>query len=148
MVFPSHNDVGPVIIEGIGFTVMDLVTKHPVGRVYVNVVDPMPTPVTNPVIESILAMPLFAELHLPPADVLVTVIVDLKQTKVGPPMLAGNGLTVTVVVMKQPAGKVYVIVAVVGATKVTNPVVAFTVATAVLLDVHVPPETLSRSVDV
>ena len=108
----------------------------------------MPTPVTKPEIESILAMPLFAELHLPPADVLVTVIVDLKQTKVGPPMLAGNGLTVTVVVMKQPAGKVYVIVAVVGATKVTKPVVAFTVATAVLLDVQVPPETLSRRVDV
>ena len=30
---PSQSVVGPVITEGIGFTVMALVIKHPVGRV-------------------------------------------------------------------------------------------------------------------
>ena len=64
------------------------------------------------------------------------------------PVIGCIAFTVTVVVTKQPAAIVYVIVAVPPATPVTIPETVPTVALAVLLLLHVPPVTASVNVEV
>lgn len=77
-------------------------------------------------------------LHTPPGTALDSAVVDPIHTFVVP--VTGGRPTVTVRVVKQPAATKYVIVAVPLATPVTTPEL-FTVATPVLLLLHVPPLT-------
>lgn len=63
-----------------------------------------------------------------------------------PVIAAGKGSTVKVIVVKQPAGVVYVIVVVPAATLLTTPVPKPMVATAGVLLAHVPPATECVSV--
>ena len=83
-------------------------------------------------------------LHEPDGVISLKVIVDPKQTCVGPVIGAGYGLTVTVVSAMQPPGSVKVIVAVPALIllPVTIPV-ELTVATLTLLLLHVPPAVIS-----
>ena len=62
----------------------------------------------------------------------------------GPPIAAGEGLTVTVANALQPEPIVYDIIAVPAITPVTMPVPVPTVATPVLLLLHRPPAVTSN----
>ena len=100
-------------------------------------------PVTVPDDEPIVAIELSPLVQVPPPASL-KVICDPEHTLCGPEMVPGNGLTVKLVVVKQPVGKVYEI-RVVGRTietPVTQPV-ELTVATPVLLLAQVPPAVAS-----
>jgi hypothetical protein len=78
--------------------------------------------------------------QLPPAVVLVNVVVLPIHTELAPAIAAGNGLTVNeAVVLHTPIE--YVIFTTPAPTPVTTPVVPPTVATSVLLLLHVPPLT-------
>jgi hypothetical protein len=58
--------------------------------------------------------------HVPPVTELVSDVVELTHTVPEPDIAAGMGFTVTLVVVKQPAGNVYVIVAMPAALPVTT----------------------------
>ena len=105
VVKPTHTFVVPVITAGKGLTVTVVVTKHPVGKVYDITEVPPDTPVTTPT-ALIVATAGVALLHVPPAVASARVVVEAWHTVVVPVITAGNGLTVTVVVTKQPVGKV------------------------------------------
>lgn len=104
VLLPTQTVVLPEIVPalGSGFTVMVVVVKQPVGKVYVTVTVPADTPVNTPVVEAIDAVDVDEELQVPPPAELVSVIVEPTQTDVGPPILPGNGLTVTIAVSVQP----------------------------------------------
>lgn len=82
------------------------VTKQPVGRVYVIMVEPAPIPVTIPVASLTFATDNTLLLQVPPPDVLDSVIVDPLHTLAGPVIAAGNGFTVKSFVLLQPVGSV------------------------------------------
>jgi len=67
---------------------------------------PPDTPVTTPVPATTVAIAGVALLHVPPAVASANVLVKPMHTVVVPVITAGNGLTVTVAVLKQPVGKV------------------------------------------
>ena len=67
-------------------------------------------PVTTPVFNPIVALPLLL-VHVPPPASL-NVIVEPRHTVLAPKIAVGNGLTVTVVVVMHPVPMVYVMVAV------------------------------------
>src|ERR1043165_9782443 len=101
---------------------------------------PVATPVTMPVEEPTVATAVFAELQTPPGATLLNVVALPGQT-VAVPVIApalGMGLTVALLVALHPEEAVYEIRTVPTATPVTMPEVP-TVATSVLLLVHVPP---------
>ena len=98
---------------------------------------PPATPVTTPVAEPTVAMPVLLLLHVPPAVVLARVVDEPRQVD-GEPVIAANGATETTVVALQPF-VLYVIVALPEATPVTTPVEVPTVAIVLLLLLHVPP---------
>ena len=81
-------------------------------------------------------MPLLQE---PPVVASVSNVVKPAQTLAVPVIEAGKGLTVTLVVVIQPVGKVYEMVTVPADTPVTTPVPEPTVALLVLLLLQVPP---------
>jgi len=85
-------------------------------------------------------------LHVPPLVGSNSVAVAPTQILLAPDIGLGVGLTVTDAVVKQPAGKVYVIVAVPAAAPVTTPVPEITDATAELLLLHEPPPVASVNV--
>ena len=88
---------------------------------------------------------------MPPPVASLNEIVDPRHTAFAPDIAAGNGFTVTTVVMIHPVPNVYVMVAVlVTATTcpVITPVVSPAVATAVLLLLHVPPPGVSNKLEV
>ena len=91
-----------------------------------------------------LATPALLLVQIPPATISLSVIVCIWHTVPGP--LNGDGvvLTVTVVVTTQPSE--YVMVAVPGATPVTNPETGLTTATKVLPLVQTPPDVPSLNV--
>ena len=104
---------------------------------------PTPTAVHRPVAASIEATDVVPLDHAPPTVELLSVAVcDWHNANV-PVIAPGVGSTVNVMVVKQPDGNVYVIVAVPGAgvadTPVTTPVPIPTLAVAGALLVHVPP---------
>ena len=66
----------------------------------------METPVTTPVPATTVATAGVALLHVPPAVASANVVVKVAHTLVVPVITAGNGLTVTVAVLKQPVGKI------------------------------------------
>ena len=108
---------------------------------------PAATPVTTPVEALTEAMPVLPDVHVPPLVPFdVKVVVPPTQTACVPLKVPALDAAVTVTVRvaveaghPPAAAIVYVIVAVPAATPVTTPVELFTVATAVLLDDHVPP---------
>ena len=46
VVLPAHTDIAPVIVSGSAFTVIALVTRQPLARLYVMVPVPVVKPVT------------------------------------------------------------------------------------------------------
>ncbi len=63
-------------------------------------------PVTTPVPEPTVAAEVLLLLHTPLAEASVSVIVDPTQTSIAPKIAAGDGYTVTVIVVKQVVGNV------------------------------------------
>ena len=101
MVVPVQYVPPPVTVNEVASELTDtrVAIVQPVGNVYVIVVDPPDTPVTTPVVEPIVAIAVLLLLHVPPADVFVSVVVLPTQTLVTPPIAAGNGSIVTKVVV-------------------------------------------------
>jgi hypothetical protein len=107
-----------------------------------------PPPVTTPEAEPTVATRLLLLLHVPPPGASVSDIVPPVHTVVAPIIADGNGLTVTTVVVKQPEGKVYVIVAVpVDGPVVTKPEDETAAIPGALLP-QVPDETALLNCDV
>ena len=88
---------------------------------------------------TIVAVVVVDDVHNPPDGISVSIMVAPAHTEPGPLIAPGPGLTVTTVVPVQPDVDVYVILVVPVVTPHTVPVVTTTVATDVLLLVHVPP---------
>ena len=65
------------------------------------IVVPAATPVTMPVVEPIVAMPVDPELHVPPGVGSMSGIIDPTHTTEGPLMAPGEGLTETLFVAQQ-----------------------------------------------
>jgi hypothetical protein len=107
---------------------------------------PQPTPVMKPVVAMIAATLGVLLLHVPPPVPSVSIVEVAEHIVVVPPIGSGLGYTVTVVVMKQPVGKVYVITAPPRDIPVTIPVVEPMVAIPKLLLLHVPPGVRSDKV--
>jgi hypothetical protein len=106
---------------------------------------PAPTPVSTPVDVLIEAIEELVLCQVPPVAALPNVVVAAGQTLSVPVIVPGVAATVAVTVLLQPLASAYVIVALPKATPVTTPDVP-TVATPVLLLLHVPPEVASLSV--
>jgi hypothetical protein len=106
---------------------------------------PADSPFTTPVVVLIRAVPGRLLAHVPPVGVLLSVDVLPTHTTGDPIINPGSGLIVTVVVVRQPVGRVYVMLAVPAAMPVTMPAASI-VATAVLLLFHVPPVLVVLSV--
>jgi hypothetical protein len=90
---------------------------------------PALTPVTTPVVASTVAFDVLLLVHVPPAGEELSAVASPAHTFASPVMVDGIEFTVTSRLTAQPLA----------ATPVTEPVAAFTVATAVLLLFHVPP---------
>ena len=106
VLLPTHVAAVPVIGLGSGFTVTVVVRIHPVPSVYVIVVVPADSPFTTPVVVLITAVPGRLLVQVPPAGVLFKVVVLLAHTTGDPIINPGSGWMVTVVVVRQPVGKV------------------------------------------
>jgi hypothetical protein len=143
---PMQSDVTPPVIgPGVTFTVTTLIAVQvPIAYVMLTVPAVAPiTPPTMPVVVFTVALAVLLLLQVPPVTVLVRAIVLPVHTEaiVGA-IAAGLVLTVTVFVAKQPvAVTMYDILAVPTPTPVTvvGDPAAITVATAVLLELQVPP---------
>jgi hypothetical protein len=107
---------------------------------------PEAIPETTPVADPIVAIPVLELLHVPPAGVLLRVVVCPIQEERLPVGAEGSGLTLMLVVTLHPLGRVYEINAVPLALPVTTPPVAVTSATVVLLLLHTPPAEVLESV--
>jgi hypothetical protein len=101
--------------------VTEVVTKHPLGAVYVMMAVPEYTPATIPVPLPTVAV---AEALQRPPDVGSASVVDAPwQTCVSPVMAEGSGSTVKGEDVIQPVGNVYVTISVPAVMPVTMPVV-------------------------
>ena len=157
-VAPTHNVEGVAVTAvgaaGSGDTVSVAVTLlvQPLVTVYVITEVPAATPVTTPLVASIAATLVVALLQLPPLVLLANVVTPAGQIFKLPVIGVDteSALTVSVfcavTVPPQPPVTVYMILDVPAETAVTTPVVAFTVATAVLLLLHAPVPPLSTTV--
>lgn len=128
------NAVGPVL------TVTTMDALHPPVVVYVIVVGPGETPVTNPPPPGpgvTVATPVFELVHVPPANASLNCVVRPGQMVVVPLMVPGSAFTVTVFVAV-PQALAYVITAVPAVPPVTTPVAVITDAMDELLLLHVP----------
>lgn len=123
---------------GSGLTVSDIVVKQPPGSAYPMIVVPGVSPDTIPVADPILAISGLVLVQVPPPASVSTSVAPT-QTVDDPEIAAGVGLTVTFAVAKQPAGSVYVMVAVPTDKPDTMPDKGPTGATEGLLLDHVPP---------
>jgi hypothetical protein len=99
LVKPTHVLAVPVMLTGAGITVTTLVAIQPVDRRYVMVLVPAATPLTVPVPDPTVAIPVVLLLQVPPPVALARVELAAWQTNVVPVIEAGNGLTVTTVVV-------------------------------------------------
>ena len=107
VVKPAHTDNVPVIPTGTGFTVTTAVVIQPVPIVYVMVAVPaVAPPVTTPVEEPIVAVPVALLPHVPPVGVSLNVVVAPEHSTIVPVIGTGNVFTVTIVVVIHPVGKV------------------------------------------
>lgn len=100
----GHNTAEPPIAEGGGTTLMLENVLQPVGNVYTMFEVPPEIPVTTPEVIPMLAMPGEVLLHVPPEEALVKPVVDPTQTIPEPLIVAGIGLTESVIlyVLVQP----------------------------------------------
>lgn len=135
-VSPRQMLMLPEIAAGNGSTVTTTEMVQPSGDVAVMMEVPPPIPVTTPVPGSIVATPVLLLLHVTPGVASVNVTVLPWHNSSGPLMFAGV-LTVTTRVAGQPEAT-YIMLAVPAIMPVTQPE-EFTVATAVLSLLHVPP---------
>jgi hypothetical protein len=139
----------PVIGLGDGFTTSTDVVLQPVD-VSVNVMTEVPelTPVATPVVAPIVATDKLLLAHVPVPVELLSVVDISSHTLNVPVIVAGNGFTVTVLLIVQPVDvSVNVIFAVPAALPVTTPVAASTLAIPKLLLDHVPaPDVLVSEV--
>lgn len=135
---------GPVMADGDGPTLKCSVLEQPVGKEYTMSGLPAASPVTSPPDVTVACVVLLL-LQLPPAGLLLSRAVLPTQTVDAPVMADGITFTVTVVVALHPPARLYVMVAVPGATPTTIPELDTTVAIAVLLLVHMPPLTVLLS---
>jgi hypothetical protein len=91
----------PDIIPGNGFTVtVELVLQPPEVKV-IEVVPPLPTPVTAPELFTVAAVVLLL-LHVPGPVASLRLVIDPEHTLNVPVIVAGTGFTVTVVALVQP----------------------------------------------
>jgi hypothetical protein len=145
VVAPAHTVVIPVIPTGGACTATATVARQPVGRVYVINTLPVDSPVTIPVEEPTIAISVLPLLQVPPTERSLSDVVVPVQILVAPVIKPGSGLTVTVIVVKQPEPIVYVIVSTPADTPLTTPVLKPTEATDRLPLVQWPPEAVSLS---
>jgi len=103
---PTHTLVLPVIAVGVRLTVTVVVVLHPVDNAYVIVAVPAPAPFTIPVLEPTVATNVLLLLQVPPTVASVKADEVPVQMPVLPAMPAGRLLTVTTVVVVQPAGNI------------------------------------------
>src|SRR5258708_7833975 len=93
VVAPMHTLLAPVIAPGEALTVTVVDTLQlPDERVYVTVVVPADTPVTTPFASTVVTA-LLLLLQLPPAGLLLSVVVLPTHTDVVPVIAAGLGHT-------------------------------------------------------
>jgi len=127
-----------------------VVVPQPLVRSYETTTLPVATPVIYPVAASIEAIEGSALVHVPPDWLAVNVCVAVTDIVVVPVMVAADGkvFTVTTIVRLHVFVPVYVMVGVPLLTPVTTPVDEPTVALAVLLLAHVPPDVVfAKTVD-
>ena len=102
MACPVHTPVGPVLAVGVEYTVIGFVVKQPAARVYVIVSTPAlpPTirPVPAPIVKYTPALP-----HVPPGTASVAVVAEPTQIPAEDTIAAGDGFTVIMVAIEQPA---------------------------------------------
>jgi len=103
---PAHTLPDPVIAAGDGFTLTGLVTVHPDPNEYVIVVAPVAIPVTIPLSEPIVPTATLLLLQAPPATGSLRPVVSPAHTVDAPTIAVGALLTVTVIVVAHPVGKV------------------------------------------
>jgi hypothetical protein len=138
VILPSHTDNAPVN-TGLPFTVTTADTPQPLA-VYTMMAVPAARPVTVPLAASTVPVTMFRLLQVPPAGVLFSVVVLFTHTVLVPVITVGEACTVVTCIAVQPL-LLYVMLAVPTATPLTTPVLLFTVATAGVLLLHVPPGT-------
>jgi hypothetical protein len=98
-VVPWHMLVEPVMAAGVAVTVTTLSVRQLLGILYVIVNVPVFRPVNTPVVTSIGATVLLLELHVPPSESLVSVMVVPLHMVEAPVIGAGIGSTFMVVVL-------------------------------------------------
>ena len=101
----TQTVVMPAIAEGKGLTVTAFAAMHPVGSVYVITDVPALTPVSVPVVETIVAMIVLPLLHVPPDVPSLKVVVKPAHKLVAPVIATGKGFTTTEAVVIQPVDK-------------------------------------------
>lgn len=138
VVAPTQTVGVPAIAVGNAFTVSTPVFLQPVDSVYVMTVVPAAIPVATPLPPLIVATAGVPDDHVPPVGEPDMVVVLPAQTA-APLTGEGSGLTVAVMVRKQPVGKVYVTVDVPVAIAANTPVVTSMVPTEVAELAQVPP---------
>ena len=97
---PVHTVVFPVIATGAVLTLIEVVVKQPVPRVYVIVAGPAEMPVTFPDPSSEILV--LVVLQIPPATKSLREVVSPAHTVGAPPMPDGTIFTVTCAVAIQP----------------------------------------------
>ena len=106
---------------------------------------PVLMPVTEPVASPTVALLVLPLIHVPPDDVLLSVVFEPTQTDTSPVIAGGAEFTVTIVVRAHELEIVYVIIVVPVVTGDTTPDDEIVATPGVLL-VHVPPEGEDESV--
>jgi hypothetical protein len=138
-VLPTHTNPAPDMLAGNTLTVSVAVRRQPLVPVYDITVLPPISVFTSPVPPLIVATVVLLLDQVPP-DGLLVYVAELSAHIVNEPTNgAGIELTVASLVIKQPVGKVYVIVVVLPDNPRNKPLVDI-VPTAVLLLDHVPPD--------
>lgn len=103
---PAHRFVLPVIAAGDASTVIVLVTVQPEPREYVIIVAPGATPATTPPDGSIVPAAGLLLLQPPPGTASLNAVVAPWHTVADPMIPVGDTLTVTVLLVVHPVGKV------------------------------------------
>ncbi len=107
---------------------------------------PAPVPVTTPVVGPTVTVDVPVVVQVPPAGLLLSVVVAFTQMLVMPVIVAGSAFTVIIAVRWQPVDNVYEMVVVPAATAFTKPDPETIVAVPVVLLVQVPGPGLLVSV--
>ena len=102
MLWPAQTVAGPPIAAGVWFTVTVSVAVQPPGSVYIMAVVPGMMPVTRPVVELMVAVPVELLLQEPMPVPSLWVMVCPVHTDTGPVMAPGDAHMVTVVMAWQP----------------------------------------------